>query len=244
MSERLQRYVRQMTIDGWADDGQEKLSMATVFVAGAGGLGSPVLLYLATAGVGNIVVCDMDVVDISNLNRQILHGDSRLHIDKAVSAKITLHYINPEIQVKIIQEEITRNNVHQLTAEAKIIVDCLDNFAARYLLMEEAIRRDIPLVHGSVWGMEGRVSLFHVPETPCLKCVFPAAPPKEQFPIVGATVGVIGSLQALEVIKFLTQTGDLMKNTLLVWDGSNNSFNKFKIHARKDCPICGYLHKK
>ena len=126
-----------------------------------------------------------------------------------------------------------------MSSEARIIVDCLDNHATRYILMQEAVRRNIPLVHGSVWGLEGRVSFFHTPETPCLKWVFPSAPPKEVFPIVGATAGVVGSLQALEVIKYITGIGELLKNNLLVWDGTNNSFKKFKLHRRAGCSICG-----
>lgn len=239
MTKMGERYTRQAMIAKWGRKGQEALENTTVFIAGAGGLGSPVSYYLAAAGIGHIIICDMDTVNLSNLNRQILHHDARIGTNKALSAKMTLSTINPHIKVTEIQEKITENNIHDMSSEARIIVDCLDNHATRYILMQEAVRRNIPLVHGSVWGLEGRVSFFHTPETPCLKCVFPSAPPKEVFPIVGATAGVVGSLQALEVIKYITGIGELLKNNLLVWDGTNNSFKKFKLHRRAGCSICG-----
>lgn len=236
------RYARQSIIANWGKDGQTALENATVFIAGAGGLGSPVSYYLATVGIGHIIICDMDTVSLSNLNRQILHHDFRIGINKAHSARMTLNKINPYIKVTEIQEKITENNIQNISSEAEIIVDCVDNYTTRYILMQEAFRRNIPLVHGSVWGLEGRISFFHTPETPCLKCVFPSVPSKEIVPIVGATAGVIGSLQAVEVIKYITGTGELMKNNLLLWDGTNNVFKKFKLHKRIGCSICGKYH--
>lgn len=238
MEENSNRYVRQIMIDGWHDAGQKRLAEATVCIAGAGGLGSPVALYLAGAGVGHLVICDMDQVDLTNLNRQILHKTSRIGMNKSISAKKTIYELNDSVSVTAIQEKIHEDNIHQIMEGVDIIVDCLDNFETRYLLMKEAIARCIPIVYGSVWGMEGRLSFIQAPQTPCLKCIFPDAPQKETFPIVGATAGVIGSLQALETIKYITQTGELLKSKLLVWDGTNNTFHNFKIRKDINCPIC------
>lgn len=244
MKAQQERYTRQIMLDDWGPQGQERLRQATVFQIGAGGLGSPVAYYLAAVGIGKLIICDMDVVDISNLNRQILHGDGRIGVNKAVSAAITLHGTNPEMRVIPVPEKVTGENIRQLSQNADIFVDCLDNFDSRYTMMREAARRRLPLVHGSVWGMEGRLSVFHVPQTPCLQCAFPSAPPKEVFPIVGATTGVIGSLQALEVIKHLTGVGVPLYNRLLVWDGASSMFQKFQISKQTGCPICGQLSEK
>jgi len=173
-----------------------------------------------------------------------LHGDGRIGVNKAVSAAITLHGVNPEMQVVPVQERVTDENISQLSQGADILIDCLDNFDSRYTMMREAARREIPLVHGSVWGMEGRLSVFHVPHTPCLQCAFPAAPPKEVFPILGATPGVIGSMQALETVKCLTGIGEPLQNRLLVWDGMSCTFRKFQISKRAGCPICGHINAK
>src|SRR3972149_1039894 len=199
----LKRYHRQMLIDGWGKEGQAKLRNSTVFIAGAGGLGSPVAIYLAVAGIGNIIICDFDKLDVTNLNRQISH-----------------------------------ENTDNLVSNADIIVDCMDNFPTRYLLNESAIRKNIPLVYGSIRGMDGMLSFLKSPETPCLRCLFPEAPPEEVFPVVGVTPGVIGTLQALETIKYLTGIGTNIKGKLLFWDGAKMEFRIFKASKDPDCPTC------
>ncbi len=238
----LKRYTRQMIMDGWGEAVQERLKSSTVFIAGAGGLGSPVSIYLAVAGIGNIIICDFDTPDISNLNRQILHDDTRIGINKALSAKMTLERLNPNIRVTAITERIVEDNVDQLVANADIIMDCMDNFPTRYILNDCAIRKHIPMVYGSIWGMDGRLSFIHSPETPCLKCIFEDAPPKEVFPVVGATPGVIGSLQALEAIKYLTGIGKPLKGRLLVWEGETMRFNIFNLQKDPHCPSCAGVH--
>ena len=237
--EELKQYHRQMLIDGWGEAAQEKLKNATVFIAGAGGLGSPVAIYLAVAGIGHIKICDFDNLDLTNLNRQILHDHARIGINKAVSGKNTIERMNPDIEVTAIQEMIVAENVDDLIANSDIIVDCLDNFPARYILNESAIRKGMPLVYGSIKGMEGMLSFVQSPETPCLRCLFPEAPPGEVFPVVGAASGVIGCFQALEIIKYLTGIGTTIKGKLIVWDGGKTEFKT--LHARKDpdCPACG-----
>ncbi|MEJ2183877.1 MAG: HesA/MoeB/ThiF family protein [Nitrospirota bacterium] len=233
------RYDRQMMMEGWGREVQEKLKGSTVFVAGAGGLGSPVSMYLAAAGVGTIRICDFDTPDWTNLNRQILHNHGRLSTNKALSAGQTLRELNPDVAVQALPEKIVAENVDELVGEADLVMDCMDNFPTRYLLNESAIRKGIPLVFGSIWGMEGRLSFIHAPETPCLRCMFPEAPPQETFPVVGTTPGVIGTLQALEAIKHLSGQGQTLKGQLLVWDGGRVEFRKFKAYRDPECPTCG-----
>ncbi len=226
--EELKRYNRQMMMDGWGEQTQEKIKNSTVFIAGAGGLGSPVSIYLAVAGVGNIRICDFDSPDLSNLNRQILHNHNRVGMNKAVSAKKTLEEMNPHISVTALTDKIVAENVDELVGNADLILDCMDNFPTRFLLNASAIRKKIPIVHGSIWGLDGRVTFIHSPETPCLQCYFPESPPKEVFPVLGATPGVIGTLEAMEALKYLSGIGKLLKGRLLVWSGNDMSFRVFK----------------
>lgn len=233
------RYHRQMLIAGWGEAGQERLKSATVFVAGAGGLGSPVSMYLAVAGIGRLRLCDFDSPELSNLNRQILHNDSRIGTNKALSGKRTLEELNPSIQIEAITEKIEASNVDELVGDAAIIADCMDNFPTRFLLNQCALRKGLPLVHASVWGMEGKLTFLQPPDTACLQCIFPVAPPKEVFPVLGATPGAIGCLEAMEVIKYLTGTGELLKNRMLVWSGLDMDFEVFPVRRNPQCPVCG-----
>jgi adenylyltransferase/sulfurtransferase len=237
--EELKRYHRQMLIDGWGETAQEKLKNSTVFIAGAGGLGSPVAIYLAVAGIGHIRICDFDSLDLTNLNRQILHNHTRIGTNKAVSGKYTIEKMNPYVNVTALSETIVAENVDELIGDSAIIVDCMDNFPTRYLLNESAIRKNIPLVYGSIRGMDGMLSFIQSPETPCLRCLFPEAPPNEVFPVLGATPGVIGCLQALETIKYLTGIGTNIKGRLLVWDGGKTEFRIFNTRKDPKCPTCG-----
>ncbi len=237
--EELKRYHRQMLMEGWGEETQRRLKDSTIFVAGAGGLGSPVSIYLAVAGIGHLRICDFDSPDWSNLNRQILHDHTRIGVNKAVSAKMTIEQMNPAIQVTAFTDKIVEENVDALVGDADIIMDCMDNFPTRYLLNEAAIRKKIPLVYGSIWGMDGRLSFIHSPETPCLRCLFPEAPPSEVFPVLGTTPGVIGSLQALEAIKYLTGMGTNIKGKLLVWEGGRTEFRTFKAIKDPTCIACG-----
>lgn len=240
-TEELKRYNRQMMMDGWGEETQKKLKASTVFVAGAGGLGSPVSIYLAVAGIGTIRICDFDSPDWSNLNRQILHNHGRIGLNKALSAKQTLEELNPHVRVIAFTDKIVPENIDELIGDADVVIDCMDNFPTRYLLNESAIRKGIPLVFGSIWGMEGRVSFLSPPETPCLKCVFPEPPPSETFPVVGATPGITGTLQALEVIKYLTGIGQNLKGKILVWEGKKMEFRSYRAFKDPECPVCSRM---
>lgn len=234
----LKRYDRQMRMPGWGEAGQRKLKNARVFVAGAGGLGSPVSIYLAVAGIGHIVLCDFDSPDWSNLNRQILHNPSRIGINKAESGRRTLEKMNGDVRVEAITEKIDQDSVARLVGAADVIVDCMDNFPTRHILSDHAKKKHIPLVHGAVWGMEGRVTVVEPPQTPCLRCLVPESPPKEIFPIMGAVAGMVGSLQVIETIKLLLGVGEPLRNRMLLWDGLYQDFRFIRLQRDPACPVC------
>jgi molybdopterin-synthase adenylyltransferase len=233
------RYARQMLLSGWGEAGQHKLKEASVLVAGAGGLGSPVSLYLAAAGVGELRIVDSDAVELSNLNRQILHDERRLGMPKAESAREALNALNSGVQVTPFAEQLDESNIERIAGGAGIVLDCLDNYETRYLLNTFCLRRGIPLVHGAIWGFVGQVTFLHPPETPCLRCIVPQPPAKATFPVLGATAGVTGCIQALEAVKFLVGIGTNLKGTLLYWDGEEMAFNTFQVKRNPSCPDCG-----
>ena len=237
----MTRFNRQMMIDGWGAEGQARLKAASVFIAGAGGLGSPVSIYLAVAGVGEIRLCDADRVELSNLNRQIMHADERIGELKSVSAEKTLRALNPALNVLAYSDYLNERNVEAVLGTPDIVVDCLDNFETRYILNAYCIKNDIPLVHGAIWGMMGQMTFVHPPETPCLKCLVPEPPPKAIFPVVGVTPGIIGCLQATEVLKYLVGIGTTMKGKLLIVDAEEMFFNSVKVERQHSCPDCGDL---
>jgi molybdopterin/thiamine biosynthesis adenylyltransferase len=222
----LERYKRQMLLFG--EEGQERLKKAHIFIAGAGGLGSPISIYLAVAGVGTITIVDMDVVDQTNLNRQILHFDRDVGKKKTASAEEKLLALNPDITVNAIDVKIEESNAANLIGKADGIVDAMDNYPTRYLLNDIAIAKEIPLFHGGIRGFYGQATTIIPGTTPCLKCIFPKAPPKEVFPVVGVTPGIIGTIQANEVVKYLLGSGELLTGRLFIWDG-------MQAHAEARC---------
>ena len=235
------RYNRQILIRGFGETGQERLKNATVFVAGCGGLGCPVATYLAVAGIGHLVIVDMDVVDASNLNRQILHWDENVDQYKVKSASAKLAAINPSIKVTALQEKIDETNYLDLTKGSDIIIDAMDNYPTRYLLNKAAIYHNIPLIHASVWGLEGRLTTIIPGKTPCLECLVPEAPPKEVFPVLGATPGVMGTLQVTEAIKAITGVGKLALNRMVIYDGEYLEFHEIPLSRNLECPACSHL---
>ncbi|MFZ1128186.1 HesA/MoeB/ThiF family protein [Methanoregula sp.] len=238
LSEReRERYKRQIMLFG--DEGQERLKKAHIFIAGAGGLGSPVAIYLAVAGVGTLTVVDNDVVDQTNLNRQILHYDRDIGKKKVESAAEKLQAYNPDIAVRVIDTTIDESNAGQLIGHADGIIDAMDNYPTRYLLNDIALEKRIPLFHGEIRGFYGQATTILPGKTACLRCIFPCAPPQEVFPVVGATPGVIGTIQATEVLKYLLGTGDLLANRLLIWDGMVMHAEEIFVERNPACPSCG-----
>lgn len=238
--EERNRYNRQIIYQDWGEAGQEKLKNATVFIAGAGGLGGPVAIYLAVAGVGKLRISDNGRVEHSNLNRQILYNDGHLKQAKVIAAKNILNKLNPHIEVECFQEKITSDSVHRLVGNADLIIDCLDNFATRYILNDFALSKALPFVHAGVEGLAGQITFIQPPETPCLRCMLPEAPPpQEVFPIVGTTAGIIGCLEANEALKYLTGIGSNLKGVLMIWDGVDPSFHRIEIAKDPNCPACG-----
>ena len=231
------RYKRQILLFG--EEGQEKLKRAHIFIAGAGGLGSPIALYLAVAGVGTITIVDIDVVDQTNLNRQILHFDRDIGKKKTVSAEEKLTAINPDITIRAVNTRIDEANAADLIGNADGIVDAMDNYPTRYLLNEIALRKKIPLFHGAIRGFYGQATTIIPGKTACFRCIFPRAPPKEVFPVVGVTPGVIGTVQATEVLKYLLKTGDLLANRLFIWDGLQARAEEIATERVSCCPACG-----
>lgn len=237
-AEERQRYARQMIIPRWGEETQRRLKAAKVFIAGAGGLGSPASVNLAVAGIGLIRICDFDSPELSNLNRQFLHDESRIGMNKAESAERTLSRLNPHVRIEAVTEQIHESSVDRLVGDADLILDCMDNFPTRFVLNACAVRKKIPLVHGSIWGFEARVTFIHAPETGCFACLFKEAPPKEVFPVLGATPGITGTIQAMEAIKYLAGVGRLLKGRLLCCDYLEMRFFEVKVSKDPRCPVC------
>lgn len=214
---------------------------ASVFIAGAGGLGSPVSCYLAVASVGEVRIWDADWVELSNLSRQILHIGARIGERKAVSAEKTLRALTPSIRVIAHPDRLDVDTVAQLVGHAEIAVDCLDNYEARFVLNRYCLEQGIHLVHGAVSGREGQITFLHPPESPCLRCSIPEALPPAPVPVVGAMPGLVGYMQAIEVLKYLTGIGHLLKGRLLIGEGAEMCFDSISVKRRPSCPDCSTL---
>jgi adenylyltransferase/sulfurtransferase len=234
------RYDRQIMIRGLGEDGQEKLKQAKVIIAGSGGLGSPAAIYLAAAGVGTIRIVDHDRVELSNLNRQVLHWDRDLGRNKVDSAAEKLRQLNRGVKIEAIEETINEANIQQLVAGFDLIVDAMDNLPTRYLLNRAAIENHIPFVHGAVYGLEGRAMTIIPGKTACLRCVYRGLIPQEKFPVIGVTPAVIGCIQATEVIKYIVGIGKLLTNRLLVYDGLNMKFTELAVRKDPNCEHCSH----
>lgn len=239
----LIRYDRQIMIPEIGIEGQERLKKARVFLAGAGGLGSPVSIYLAAAGIGTIVIADNDRVEMSNLNRQILHWTKNVGSKKVESAREKIRSFNENTDVQIIDETINNNNILGLIKGCNAIIDAMDNIPTRFVLNWAAIKCDIPLFHGAVSGLEGRVTTIIPGETACIGCMYKKDTDTAKFPVVGVTPGLIGVIQATEVIKYITGMGELLKNRLLVYDGMDLRFREFRLSRNPDCMECGQVKR-
>ncbi len=237
----LKRYDRQIIMRDFGEEGQEKLKNAKIVVAGSGGLGSPSSIYLAAAGVGTIRIIDRDKVELSNLNRQILHWDKDIGKNKVDSAAEKLHQLNKEIKIEAINENIDENNVSELIDGFDVIVDAMDNLETRYLLNKTAINNRIPFIHGAIYGLEGRAMTVIPGKSACLGCIYKGTVPKEKFPVLGVTPAVIGCIQATEAIKYIAGIGKLITDRLLVYDGLNMKFTEFSVKRDTNCEYCGNL---
>lgn len=242
----IRRYNRQILLEEIGIEGQQKLSLAKVLIIGAGGLGSPVALYLAAAGVGTIGIADLDQVEEHNLQRQLLHPTDSVGTAKVDSAIATLRALNPLIDLVPHREGITSENAVKLFQLYDIIVDGTDNFSVRYLNNDAAFFAQRPLVHGSIFKFEGQVSVFDAAnDGPCYRCIFPEPPNAGSVPgcgeagVIGALCGVIGSIQALEVVKYLTRCGESLKGRLLTYRALDHHSNIITVPRSPDCPLCG-----
>ncbi|HEY5111661.1 MAG TPA: molybdopterin-synthase adenylyltransferase MoeB [Acidimicrobiales bacterium] len=239
------RYQRHLLLPEVGEEGQMKLLDSKVLLLGAGGLGSPAALYLAAAGVGTIGIIDMDVVDSSNLQRQILHTLDRVGMRKVESAKIALTAMNPDIKVLTYDTRLSAENILDIFDGYDVIVDGTDNFPTRYLVNDAALVKRIPVVHGSIFRFEGQATVFNPYVGPCYRCMIPEPPPAELAPscaeagVLGVLPGIIGSIQAVETIKMLLLLGDPLVGRLLTYDALDQSFRSFKVRRDPECPACG-----
>ena len=239
------RYQRHLLLPEVGEKGQQKLLDAKVLMLGAGGLGSPSALYLAAAGVGNIGIIDMDVVDESNLQRQILHNLDRVGMRKVESAKVALTSINPDLTVTTYDTRLGADNILDIIDGYDVIVVGTDNFPTRYLVNDATLLKKIPVVHGSIFRFEGQVTVFDPYNGPCYRCLIPEPPPAELAPscaeagVLGVLPGIVGSIQALEAIKMILGLGEPLVGRLLAFDALEESFRSFKVRRDPDCPACG-----
>lgn len=239
-SEESDRYSRQVAIPGFGRAGQQKLKAAHAVVAGLGGLGSPASIYLAAAGVGHLTIIDAQRVELSNLNRQMLHWGPDIGQPKVKSATEKLKAMNSDIKVNGIFEKITSENVVQLVKGTDVVVDGLDNYSTRYLLNETCVRNNIPFIHGAVEGLRGQLMTILPGKGPCLRCVISREPLKKSlFPVLGATPGVIGCLQAMEAIKLITGIGKPFVGKMLIFNGMDMTFDEIKVNRDPNCQVCG-----
>jgi molybdopterin/thiamine biosynthesis adenylyltransferase/rhodanese-related sulfurtransferase len=243
--EQRNRYSRHLLLPEIGEAGQQKLLESKILLLGAGGLGSPAALYLAAAGVGTLGIVDMDVVDASNLQRQILHNMERVGERKVDSAKKALTALNPDVNVVTYDVRFGADNILDIIEGYDVIVDGTDNFPTRYLLNDASLMKRIPVVHGSIFRFEGQVTVFDPYNGPCYRCLLPEPPPPELAPscseagVLGVLPGIIGSIQALEAIKLLLDIGEPLRGRLLAYDALEETFRNFKVRRDPNCPACG-----
>lgn len=245
-AEQLDRYSRHLLLPEVGEKGQEKLLASRVLLLGAGGLGSPAALYLAAAGVGTLGIIDNDAVDASNLQRQILHGTSKIGVPKVESALERIVDLNPDVKVIPFQERLTSENVDRIFDHGwDVVVDGLDNFPTRYLVNDASVWKDIPVVHGSIFRFDGQVTTFWPKKGPCYRCLYPEPPPPHLAPscaeagVLGVLPGIVGTIQATEAIKIILGRGEPLVGRLLTYESLKMQFRTLKLRRDPDCPVCG-----
>ncbi len=243
-NEQIERYSRHIILKEVGGIGQTKLLESKVLLIGAGGLGSPIGVYLAAAGVGTIGIIDDDVVDLSNLQRQILHGTSDIGIPKTKSAEASITEMNPDVKVIPYNERINSQNAFQILEQYDLIVDGCDNFPTRYLINDACVMLEKPIVHGSIFQFEGQVTVLYPGKGPCYRCIFREPPPEGLAPscqeagVFGVLPGIIGTIQAVEAIKVLLDIGEPLIGTLLLFNALTMEFQRVKLRKDPDCPVC------
>lgn len=239
------RYSRHFLLPEVGEEGQAKLLNAKVLMVGAGGLGSPSAYYLAAAGVGTLGIVDNDVVDLSNLQRQILHTNDRVGMPKTESAKMTIQALNPDVRVIPYQQKLTSQNIMEIIKDYDIIVDGCDNFPTRYLVNDACVLAKKPNVHGSIFQFEGQATVFYPGKGPCYRCLYPEPPPADMAPscqeagVLGVLPGLIGVIQAIETIKLILGKGDPLVGKLVCFNTLGMEINTLKLKADPACPMCG-----
>lgn len=243
--EQLQRYARNLVLPGWGLEAQSKLQGAHVVVIGTGGLGSPCLLQLAAVGIGRLTIVEEDTVELTNLNRQILHTSRRIGMAKVESAAQTLMALRPDLCLTLVNNRFTPQNALSLIADCDVFVDASDNYQTRFLANDAAVIAGKRLVHGSVFRYEGQIMDIVPGKGPCLRCLYPEPPPAGTMPsgaeagVPGFVPGVIGTLQAAEVVKLITGLGEPLVGRMLVFDSLYTWFDELKVEPNPDCPVCG-----
>lgn len=243
--EQITRYSRHILLPEVGGKGQKKLAQARVLVVGAGGLGSPAILYLAAAGIGTIGIIDNDFVDLTNLQRQVIHHTADIGTSKVLSAQDKVNALNPDVTVVPLEMRLDASNAIDIIKDYDIIVDGADNFPTKFLINDACYFADRPLVHGAILRFEGRVFTILPRETACYRCVFKAPPPAGVVPscqeagVIGVLAGVIGTIQATEVLKLVIGIGTPITNRLLDYDAKTSRFRQIKVSKRTDCPLCG-----
>lgn len=244
--EQKERYARNIILDDVGEEGQNKLLRSKVMIIGAGGLGSPAAMYLAAAGVGTIGIADSDEVDLSNLQRQIIHHTSDLGIAKVESAKQTLTEINPDITVNIFKVMITEKNILDIIKDYDFVLDCTDNFASKFLINDACVLAKKAYAHAGIFGFSGQLMTYVPGKGPCYRCVFKNPPSTSDIPtgkqagVIGAVAGIIGSLEAMEAIKYLLGIGELLTGKLLTYDAIRQEFRKITLpKENRECAVCG-----
>ncbi len=245
-----ERYTRQLLLEEIGEREQEKLFNSKVLIIGLGGLGSPIAMYLAAAGVGTLGIADNDTVELSNLQRQIIHFTPDINRPKVISAKEKLKSLNPEVEIITYHEKITQKNITKLIEGYDFIIDATDNFESKFLINDTCVSMDKPFSHGGIYGFMGQ-TLTYIPGYACYRCIF-EEPPKNteeenspntsgrtNLPVIGVSPGVIGTIQATEALKYLLGIGNLLTNTLLTVDLLTMEFRKIEIEKNPDCPVCG-----